>query len=81
MLRLVSRRGNHSMRTKAAHFAAPFAAFFADAKGAHSSWELREGKKHQPLFCHSGPVDDRAQAEHSAGVAVKAFKQATVTVK
>ena len=69
------------MRTKAAHCAAPFAAFFADAKGEHHLWELREGKKHRTLFCSSGPVDDRAQAEHSAGVAVKAFKQATVTVK
>ncbi len=53
----------------------------ADAKGERHYWELRAGKKHKALLCRSGPVDDLAQAEHSAGLATKAFAQATVNVK
>jgi uncharacterized protein YegP (UPF0339 family) len=53
----------------------------ADAKGEHHFWELREGKKHKSMLCRSAPAADRAQAEHSAAVASKAFAQATVTVK
>ena len=52
-----------------------------DAKGEHHFWEVREGKKNKALLCRSGPVDDRAQAEHSAALATKAFAQATVAVK
>jgi hypothetical protein len=53
----------------------------ADAKGEHHFWEIRDSKARQFSYCRSGPVDDRAQAEHSASVASKAFAQATVVVK